>query len=116
MLCHGHERPDGKLTPSERTRITDAFYTAWRIILDTAAGNQAVAAGRFAQLSHEEELFLRDITLFMVDNVDVGQHVIIGDLMGYAGDGDGGEIRIEQKLLELLEVITGNFEAQGMTG
>jgi hypothetical protein len=108
MLCMGHERADPKLTLSERVRITGAFFTAWDIILGSPFDSNEE---KMARLSPKDVLYVRELALFMYNNLDDAQHREVAGLMGYDEDGD-----VQERWLELITATGGYYEDVGITG
>jgi hypothetical protein len=109
-LCHNHKRPDLKITPTERSRITTAFILTYRIILDTPAGNLSVIQWHVARLSPTHILHVREIAMFMFNNMDAEQHREIARLMGYRKDD------VVERLLEVLQAANECYAEKGLPG
>jgi hypothetical protein len=108
-LCRGHERADLKLTSSERLRITNVFFVAWRIILATQSNDLPITQDNVIGLSPTECLHVREVALFTLRNVEDTQQYRIRNLMGYTASGD-----IREKWEDILRVTNAYFEGKGM--
>ena len=108
MLCMGHERADPKLTLSERVRITGAFFTAWDVILGSPFDSDEE---KLASLSPKDVLYVRELALFMFNNLDIAQHREVSGLMGYDEDGN-----VRERWLELVAATGGYYEEVGIMG
>ncbi|KAH8730016.1 hypothetical protein GQ44DRAFT_723491 [Phaeosphaeriaceae sp. PMI808] len=108
-LVGRHKRADPKLTSSERSRITNVFFLAWRIILATRFNGSSIVQERFKGLSPTDLLHVREVALFMCINFDNSQHHEIGRLMGYITNGDVGNT-----VREVLAVADGFFQEKGL--
>jgi hypothetical protein len=109
-LGHNHKRPDKKLTPSEHSRITLSFFLAWRLLLETQRKPSDLQA-KVADCTPVDILHVRELALFMINNIGAEQHVEIAGLMGYSEDGD-----VVERFLGLLEAAGACYEAVGMAG
>ncbi|KAH7392539.1 hypothetical protein BKA66DRAFT_439263 [Pyrenochaeta sp. MPI-SDFR-AT-0127] len=109
-LCRGHERADPKLTLSERSRITNTFFLAWRILLATQFNDLPIAQEHVKGLSPADLLYVREVALFMCNNVRDTQHDEIKKLMGYTANGN-----VWEKWINLLTATHACFQDVGMS-
>jgi hypothetical protein len=111
FLCRGHERADRKLTSSERSRITNAFFLAWRIILATPPNDLPTVQKHVASLLPTNLIYVREIAQFMLSTMDTELQCNIAKLMGYTRDGD-----VVERVHDVLKAAYACFEEVGMNG
>lgn len=109
-LCYEHARPDQKLTSTERARITSSFFTAWELVQEMRPDGPVNMKEEAAGLGPVALLHVREIVLFMVNNLSDQQHREIATMMGYKGSRG-----MVEEYFDLLTVILGCFEEKGIS-
>jgi len=110
-LCRGHERADHKLTSPERSRITKAFFSAWRIILATPPNDLPTVQKHIASLPPTDLIYMREIAQFILSTMDAELQRNLAKLMGYTRDGD-----VVERVHDVLRAAYACFEEVGMNG
>ncbi|KAF2675757.1 hypothetical protein K458DRAFT_425255 [Lentithecium fluviatile CBS 122367] len=111
FLCRGHERADRKLTLSERSRITNAFFLAWRIILATPPNDLPAVQKHVASLPPTDLIYILEISRFILTTMDAELQSNIAKLMGYTRDGN-----VVERVHGVLQAAYACFEEVGMNG
>jgi hypothetical protein len=110
-LCAGHQRAIPKLALSERARITNAFFVAWGVLLGSPFDTYKEHVSR---LSPKNVICVRELAVFVYNNLCDEQHEEIARLMGYGEDATGADLR--ETWIELLVATREYYEAVGMPG
>jgi hypothetical protein len=117
-LCRPHDRPDNKLTTTERERLTNAFDLTWRFMKDLKKNNgiqmQAHLQENPAVLPPKQVFCVREMAIFTVDNIPKPQQREIAHLTGYADDGDYDEDDLRARLMKIVVACTQSLENKGV--
>ena len=83
---------------------------AYRIVLDTPSNDLGILKQHVARLSPAHILHVREISIFMVNNMGAEQHAEIAKLMGYGGND------VVDRLLGVLRAASELYAEKGLPG
>lgn len=110
-LPRQYSRSDNKLTVSERGRLSNAFQETWSLLNTGEYGEDL--QDQLAKLSLKDVFRIREVAIFIVDNIPESQQREMTRQMKHGQDEGWDEAKFRARVMEVVVACTRCLESKG---